>query len=87
MLLDVDPDFLKLDRYFVEGCTNDPRRRAVISALQRLAIDFDAELIAEGVSDTNDAATLRGLGVTLMQGFQYAEPMTLEQAREFFGVR
>lgn len=87
MLLDVDPDFLKIDRYFVEGCTTDPRRRAVIRAVQQLATEFEAELIAEGVSDTNDAATLRTLGVTLMQGFQYAEPMTLEQAREFFGVR
>lgn len=86
MLLDVDPDFLKLDRYFVEGCTKDPRRRAVITALQQLAVSFDAELIAEGVNDVADANTLRELGVTLMQGFQYAEPLTLEQARGFFGV-
>ena len=87
MLLDVHPDFLKLDRFFVEGCANDKRRRAVISALQRLATEFDAELIAEGVSAEDDASTLRELGVTLMQGFQYAEPLTLDQAREFFGSR
>jgi EAL domain-containing protein (putative c-di-GMP-specific phosphodiesterase class I) len=87
MLLDVDPDFLKLDRFFVEGCSGDKRRRAVIGALVQLASEFDAELIAEGVSETSDATTLRDLGVTLMQGFQYAEPLTLEQAREFFGVR
>lgn len=87
MLLDVDPDYLKLDRYFVEGCAADPRRRAVIHALQQLASEFDAELIAEGVNDTKDAATLRELNVTLMQGFQFAEPLTLDQAREFFGAR
>jgi EAL domain-containing protein (putative c-di-GMP-specific phosphodiesterase class I) len=87
MLLDVHPDFLKLDRFFVEGCRNDRQRRAVIAALQRLAGEFGAELIAEGVSDAKDAETLRGLGVSLMQGFQYAEPLTLEQAREFFGSR
>lgn len=87
MLIDVDPDYLKLDRFFVEGCAGDNRRRAVIAVLQQLATEFEAEVVAEGVSDTRDAATLRELGVTLMQGFQYAEPMTLDQAREFFGVR
>lgn len=87
MLLDVDPDFLKLDRFFVEGCARDKRRRAVIGALQQLATDFGAELVAEGVSDVQDAAALRELGVTLMQGFQYAEPLTLDQAHEFFGTR
>ena len=87
MLLDVAPDYLKLDRFFVEGCAGDPRRRAVISALQQLGSEFHAELIAEGVNDPKDAAALRDLGVTLMQGFQFAEPMTLDQAREFFGTR
>jgi EAL domain-containing protein (putative c-di-GMP-specific phosphodiesterase class I) len=85
MLLDVDPDYLKVDRFFVEGCSKDHRRRAVIAALQHLARDFGAEIIAEGVSDNEDAATLRSIGVTLMQGFQFAEPLTLEQAQAFFG--
>ncbi len=84
MLLDVDPDYLKVDRFFVEGCSRDPRRRAVIASLQQLATDFEAELVAEGVSDASDADTLRAIGVTLMQGFQFAQPMTLEEARQFF---
>jgi EAL domain-containing protein (putative c-di-GMP-specific phosphodiesterase class I) len=84
MLLDVDPDYLKVDRFFVEGCSRDPRRRAVIASLQQLATDFEAELVAEGVSDASDAETLRAIGVTLMQGFQFAQPMTLEEARQFF---
>jgi EAL domain-containing protein (putative c-di-GMP-specific phosphodiesterase class I) len=86
MLLDVDPDYLKVDRFFVEGCSKDHRRRAVIASLQQLAWDFGAEIIAEGVSDNEDAATLREIGVTLMQGFQFAEPLTLEQAQTFFGT-
>ena len=87
MLLDVDPDYLKIDRYFVEGCSADPRRRAVIASLQQLAVEFGAELIAEGVSEPADAKALREIGVTLMQGFQFAEPLTLEQAQDFFGTR
>ena len=83
MLLDVRPHYLKLDRYFVDGCSADPHRRAVITALQTLARDFDAEIVAEGVETALDAATLQGLGITLMQGFHFASPMSLEAARAY----
>lgn len=83
MLLDVRPDFLKLDRYFVDGCANDRHRRAVIGALRQLARDFDAEIVAEGVESADDSITLQDLGITLMQGFYYAEPLAAEAMRDF----
>jgi len=86
MLLDVGPDYLKLDRYFVDGCSADPRRRSVIAAIHQLAGDSDAELIAEGVATPEDAACVQSLGVSLMQGFLYSEPLTLDQAREFLAA-
>lgn len=87
MLLDVSPNYLKVDRFFIEGCSSDSRRRAVIASLQQLATEFEAELIAEGVSQTKDADTLKELGVTLMQGFRFAQPMTLDEASEFFAAQ
>lgn len=75
MLLDVEPDFLKLDRYFVDACANDPKRQAVISAVNQLAREFGAQVIAEGVEDEEALATLRGHGISLMQGYYFAPPM------------
>ena len=86
MLLDVSPHYLKVDRYFVEGCAADPRRRSVIAAILQLASDSDAELIAEGVADKDDAETLQVLGVSLMQGFLYSEPLTLDAVRDFLAA-
>lgn len=83
MLLDVRPDYLKLDRYFVDGCADDGHRRAVIGALQQLARDFHADIVAEGVERAEDSDCLQGLGITLMQGFHYAHPLAAEAAREF----
>lgn len=83
MLLDVRPEYLKLDRYFVDGCANDRHRRAVISSLRQLARDFDSEIVAEGVETEEDSSALQGLGITLMQGFLYAEPLPLEAALGF----
>jgi len=86
MLLDVSPDYLKLDRYFVDGCANDPRRRSVISAIRQLATDSHAQLIAEGVEKPEDAHCLQGIGVSLMQGFLYSEPLTLDEVREYLAA-
>jgi EAL domain-containing protein (putative c-di-GMP-specific phosphodiesterase class I) len=81
MLLDVEPDYLKLDAYFVEACATDPKRQAVIAAVSQLARDFGAEVIAEGVEDTESLATLRRLGVSLMQGFYFARPSRAADVR------
>jgi EAL domain-containing protein (putative c-di-GMP-specific phosphodiesterase class I) len=39
--------------------------------------------VAEGVENADDASTLQGLGITLMQGFHFAEPLTPDDARAF----
>ena len=76
MLLDASPEFLKLDRYFVDGCSNDPKRRGVISSIEELARRFGARVIAEGVETEADLATVREIGVSLVQGFLFSKPMT-----------
>jgi EAL domain-containing protein (putative c-di-GMP-specific phosphodiesterase class I) len=86
MILDVRPNWLKLDRYFVEGCASDRHRRAVITVLRQLGAEFSAEVIAEGVMNHEDADTLRQLGITLMQGYLFSEPLTLDQARMMFAA-
>lgn len=86
MMLDVRPEYLKIDRYFVDGCAADPLRRAVITAIHTLAADFHAELVAEGVENETDMRALQDLGVTLMQGFHFTHPLTLDEARDFFAV-
>ncbi|MDQ3283240.1 MAG: EAL domain-containing protein [Acidobacteriota bacterium] len=85
MILDVRPDFLKLDRYFVESCDSDRNRQAVIEMVANLAAHFDAQVIAEGVDTTNVSEALQRFGVRYMQGYLFAEPMTGEQAGVFTG--
>jgi EAL domain-containing protein (putative c-di-GMP-specific phosphodiesterase class I) len=75
MLLDASPEFLKLDRYFVEGCHRDPKRRAVIGAIEELARRFGAQVIAEGVENEDDLLAVREAGVELVQGFLFSQPL------------
>jgi EAL domain-containing protein (putative c-di-GMP-specific phosphodiesterase class I) len=83
MILDVRPDFLKLDRYFVQSCADDPNRQAVIECVATLATHFGAEVIAEGVDSTEVAETLRKFGVRFMQGYLFAEPLGADEASAF----
>lgn len=76
MILDVRPDLLKIDRYFVKGMANDPNRLAVIESIALLASRFDARLIAEGVDDLDDLDAAIRLGITLLQGFYFYQPMS-----------
>jgi EAL domain-containing protein (putative c-di-GMP-specific phosphodiesterase class I) len=75
MLLDVRPDFMKIDRYFIEDCATDANRQAVIEVVTRLAQRFGAQVVAEGVEDEATVKMLQLLGITLMQGFYFSEPV------------
>lgn len=83
MLIDVSPDYLKLDRYFVASCSRDAKRRAVVAAVAQLAREFGGEVIAEGIEDHDDLEVLSGYGITLLQGFLFGRPMAAEDVVAF----
>jgi EAL domain-containing protein (putative c-di-GMP-specific phosphodiesterase class I) len=77
MLLDVSPEMIKLDRYFVDGCHADPKRCAVIDSIVSLARNFRARVVAEGVETVDDLETVQTLGITLVQGFLLSHPLSV----------
>ncbi len=74
MILDARPEFLKVDRYFVDGCAKDFHRQAVLRSSRGLADDFGSVVIAEGVEQADDLSMLRTLGITVAQGFLLGRP-------------
>jgi len=73
-LIEVAPDFAKIDRYFVDGIDRDRKRRAVVAALVRAAEELETTIIAEGVERADEVAVLRDLGVPLAQGYLFGKP-------------
>ncbi|MGH7703686.1 MAG: EAL domain-containing protein [Gemmatimonadales bacterium] len=76
MMIDVHPEYLKIDRYFVHGAHLDPSRRAVLDSIAQLALKLDARVVGEGVQDAADLETLRELGIDLAQGNLFATPLS-----------
>ena len=73
-ILDCRPEYLKIDRYFIDGVSDDPARQAVVRSICDLGSFFDAQIVAEGVERIEDDEVLSSMGIRLFQGFLYARP-------------
>jgi EAL domain-containing protein (putative c-di-GMP-specific phosphodiesterase class I) len=75
-LMDLKPDYLKADRYLVEGIADDPSKRAILEALVSLGQAVGFRLVVEGVETLAELRTLRLLGVELVQGNHFSQPVS-----------
>ena len=73
-VLELEPDFVKLDRSLVTGLDQHPRRETLVRALQQFASAAGIALIAEGVEEVGEAVVLRRAQVRLAQGYAFARP-------------
>lgn len=78
-IVELRPDFIKVDIGLVRGVDADPARQAMIVALSHFARVTGCQLISEGVETRGEARTLKSLGgVDFAQGYWYGRPMDLE---------
>jgi EAL domain-containing protein (putative c-di-GMP-specific phosphodiesterase class I) len=75
-IVELKPDFIKIDRSLVYGLADDHALRVAVSAFVRLAQDLGATVIAEGVEGPRDLAALSELGVDAAQGYLLGRPST-----------
>lgn len=73
-LIEVRPDFYKIDRYFVTGSKEKDNARAAIESIVLLASRLGGRAIAEGIESADDLESVRDLGIDLVQGFHLAVP-------------
>jgi EAL domain-containing protein (putative c-di-GMP-specific phosphodiesterase class I) len=73
-ILDLHPDYIKLDVGIVRGVDCDPSRAAMAEMLIRFAERMDIRVVAEGVETVAERDTLIELGGTLGQGYLFGRP-------------
>ena len=74
MILDCEPDFLKIDHYLIAGIAGDQRRRTILASFAVLARELGARPVAEGIENADDLAVVTDLGVELVQGLLLGAP-------------
>ena len=79
-VLELRPDFIKLDRWLIHGLADDCARRVAVCAFVSLARELGSKLVAEGVERPADLAAVRDLGLEAAQGFLLGRPTIDQQA-------
>lgn len=77
-LVELRPNFVKIDIGLVRGVDADPSRRAVVVGLVHFAAEAGCSVIAEGIETEAERATVIELGVTLGQGYLLGKPAPAE---------
>jgi EAL domain-containing protein (putative c-di-GMP-specific phosphodiesterase class I) len=73
-ILELKPQFVKLDISLVRNVDADPARQAMVAGMAHFARHADCELIAEGIETDDELAELIRLGVKLGQGYLFGKP-------------
>lgn len=77
MWSEVRPEFVKIDRHFVQGIADDVLKFHLVRAMHELAELTGAAIIAEGIESLSDFTAVRDLGIACGQGFFIARPAAL----------
>jgi len=73
-ILELKPEFVKLDISLVRNVDKDPARQAMVAGMAHFAANSACELIAEGIETPEELAELIRLGVPLGQGYLFGRP-------------
>jgi EAL domain-containing protein (putative c-di-GMP-specific phosphodiesterase class I) len=79
-ILQIQPDFIKLDISLTQGIDSDSTRRALAAALIAFAKETGATIVAEGVETEAELNTLKRLGIARAQGYFLGRPVALAEA-------
>lgn len=77
-ILNIAPDYIKLDLSLTRHIDADRKRRALAAALIEFGKQTDARIVAEGVESVAELDELRRLGAHLAQGYFICEPVSAD---------
>lgn len=74
LLAEFVPDVVKIDMDLVQGCDQNPVKRAILDRNIMMLRDLGVVVVCEGIQTFAEYEVLASMGVDLMQGFLFASP-------------
>ena len=74
LLAQFQPHIVKLDMALTRDIDSDRIRRAIVEGVVGTCRALDCQVVAEGVETMAEAQALRGMGISLFQGYLFARP-------------
>jgi len=88
LLVDFQPDLLKIDMKLLRDVDTSPARQAVVDGIVGIAEKLDITVLAEGIETEAEYLMLKAAGIRLFQGYWFAKPAfeKLPAVRDLHGV-
>ncbi|MFS0718813.1 EAL domain-containing protein [Arthrobacter sp. 1P04PC] len=74
LLVDFQPDLLKIDMKLLRDVDTSPARQAVVDGIVGIAEKLDINVLAEGIETEAEYRMLKDAGIRLFQGYWFAKP-------------
>ena len=71
---EMQPDLVKIDRYFFRGIGQDDRKQNMVRAILKVAQHLGTAIVAEGIETAEDLAVVRELDIRYAQGWLLGRP-------------
>ncbi|MFB6260321.1 MAG: GGDEF domain-containing protein, partial [Thiohalorhabdaceae bacterium] len=71
---ELDPDFVKIDRHFIQDLPSSPAKRQFVQSIGGIAQGLACRVVAEGVETHEELKEIRHLGIPLAQGYLFGRP-------------
>ncbi|MGK9064337.1 bifunctional diguanylate cyclase/phosphodiesterase [Stutzerimonas chloritidismutans] len=75
MWSELRPDYVKIDRYFIDGIHRDAVKREFVGSILKIARTSQAQVIAEGIELHEELRVLADMGIDLVQGYLLGRPV------------
>ncbi|PFP30819.1 diguanylate phosphodiesterase [Bacillus sp. AFS073361] len=80
-LIDFDPHFAKLDRYFSKNLSTSKKKQMMIEAVIQYCNRNNIQLVLEGIERQVDLKMAKTLGIPLVQGYLFGKPQMLKEIK------
>jgi EAL domain-containing protein (putative c-di-GMP-specific phosphodiesterase class I)/GGDEF domain-containing protein len=71
---ELKPEFVKADKHFVTGISEDPVKMQFLTAIQHIAEGSGSQVIAEGIENAADFKIVKSMGIACGQGWFIGRP-------------
>lgn len=87
---ELEPDFVKLDRHFLQNIHEDQHKRQFVKSMIDIAQSINCQVIGEGIEVREEYLTAQPLEMPFAQGYYFGRPHQLPQQKldaNLFSVR
>ncbi len=76
-VIELEPEFIKVDRALITGLDTDRAKQTLMRALQGVAASLGSQIIGEGLDTLEELGMLGELGIAFGQGWLFGKPTPL----------